>query len=80
MSHPDIMTVPPGLDEINSLRTELAIRDCDTTPVQQTRSMKEIAGLLGFSELSAFSRWFRTEFGSSPTAWRAGRGNGAQPA
>ncbi|MFG2092317.1 hypothetical protein [Streptomyces sp. NPDC048612] len=26
---------------------------------------------MGFSALSTFSRWFRAEFGTSPTAWRA---------
>lgn len=52
---------------VNATRAELAQRYV----TQQTRSLTDIAGLLGFSELSAFSRWFRTEFGSSPTAWRA---------
>lgn len=32
-------------------------------------SFTEIAVALGFSELSAFSRWFRGEFGMSPRAW-----------
>jgi AraC-like DNA-binding protein len=30
-----------------------------------------IAELMGFSALSAFSRWFRNEFGCSPSEWRA---------
>ncbi|WP_433860049.1 hypothetical protein [Streptomyces kronopolitis] len=29
---------------------------------------------MGFSAPSAFSRWFRDEFGTSPTAWRAAGG------
>jgi AraC-like DNA-binding protein len=52
---------------VNATRVALAQRYV----TQQTRSLTDIAELLGFSELSAFSRWFRTEFGSSPTAWRA---------
>jgi AraC-like DNA-binding protein len=35
------------------------------------RPFKEIAGMLGFSELSAFSRWFRNRFGRSASEWRA---------
>jgi AraC-like DNA-binding protein len=37
------------------------------------RSLTEISDLLGFSSLSAFSRWFREQFGCSPRAWRAAR-------
>ncbi|KPH97942.1 AraC family transcriptional regulator [Streptomyces sp. NPDC007896] len=35
------------------------------------RSLTEISDLLGFSSLSAFSRWFREQFGCSPRAWRS---------
>ncbi|MDV7354640.1 AraC family transcriptional regulator [Rhodococcus oxybenzonivorans] len=59
---------------VNSIRADLAQRYV----TQHTRSLTDIAGLLGFSELSAFSRWFRSEFGSSPTVWRAERGNEAR--
>ncbi|WP_406423037.1 AraC family transcriptional regulator [Streptomyces sp. NBC_00873] len=52
---------------LNATRAELARRYVG----HRKRSLTEVAELLGFSELSAFSRWFRTEFGSSPTAWRA---------
>jgi AraC-like DNA-binding protein len=34
-------------------------------------SITEISELLGFAAPSAFSRWFRRTFGTSPTAWRA---------
>jgi AraC-like DNA-binding protein len=34
------------------------------------RPLNEIAGMLGFSGLSAFSRWFRNRFGRSPSQWR----------
>ena len=34
------------------------------------RSMADVAGLLGFSAQSAFTRWFHAQFGCSPSAWR----------
>jgi AraC-like DNA-binding protein len=48
------------------VRTELAER---LVP-NPRRSLTEIAENLGFSELSAFSRWFRGQFGCSPKEWR----------
>jgi AraC-like DNA-binding protein len=36
----------------------------------RSRSMADVAGLLGFSAQSAFTRWFRAQFGCSPSAWR----------
>ncbi|NEW42215.1 AraC family transcriptional regulator [Nocardia cyriacigeorgica] len=50
---------------LDAVRTEHARRAID----QGTRSLTEIAAELGFSELSAFSRWFRQRFGVSPRAW-----------
>lgn len=35
--------------------------------------LSEVAYLLGFSELSGFSRWFRAEFECSPMSWRRAR-------
>lgn len=35
-----------------------------------SRSLTEIALLLGFAAPSAFSRWFSQHFGTSPSAWR----------
>jgi AraC-like DNA-binding protein len=32
-------------------------------------ALSEVAHLLGFSELSAFSQWFRAECDCSPTSW-----------
>ena len=52
---------------LNSVRIKLARQYVG----RQSRSLTEVAQLLGFSELSAFSRWFRREFGTSPKAWRA---------
>lgn len=34
-------------------------------------SLTRIATALGYSELAAFSRWFRRDFGHSPSQWRA---------
>lgn len=62
---------------LNAVRSELAER---LVP-NPRRSLTEIAGELGFSEPSAFSRWFRGQFGCSPTEWRrrtAGRRTGAR--
>jgi AraC-like DNA-binding protein len=33
-------------------------------------SLTEISQLLGFAAPSAFTRWFRQQFGTSPTRWR----------
>jgi len=38
--------------------------------------LSEIADVLGFSELSAFSRWFNRHFDCSPSTWRAGQTQG----
>lgn len=38
------------------------------------RSLSDVADLLGFSNQSAFSAWFRAQYGCSATAWRAARG------
>jgi AraC-like DNA-binding protein len=34
------------------------------------RSLTEVSRMLGFAAPSAFTRWFRQRFGSSPTQWR----------
>ena len=47
-------------------------RDMVTSVVEHgQRPLNEIAGMLGFSGLSAFSRWFRNRFGRSASDWRA---------
>jgi AraC-like DNA-binding protein len=51
---------------VNGVRIELARRYIQT----ERRSLTETAQLLGFSGLATFSRWFRTEFGTSATSWR----------
>jgi len=51
---------------LNAVRTELATRyigSCD-------RPLASVSELLGFSALSAFSRWFRRQFDCSVSQWR----------
>lgn len=51
---------------LNEVRRELAVRY-----VRDSRSpLSQAAAQLGFSEQSAFSRWFAAQFGKSPTRWR----------
>lgn len=38
--------------------------------IASNRSLGDIAGLLGFESLSAFTHWFRSVFGMAPSAWR----------
>jgi AraC-like DNA-binding protein len=33
-------------------------------------SLSRIADLLGYSVPSSFTRWFTTQFGTAPAAWR----------
>jgi AraC-like DNA-binding protein len=51
---------------VDDLRAEQAARFLRTTDL----SLTEMAETLGFSALSAFSRWFRQRFGCSATSWR----------
>jgi len=52
---------------LNATRTQLA----EQFVGNRRRSLTEISGLLGFSSPSAFSRWFRKQFGCSARDWRA---------
>ena len=52
---------------VNDVRTELVTRFIQN----RERPLYMVAESLGFSALSAFSRWFRTRFGRSASAWRA---------
>jgi AraC-like DNA-binding protein len=51
---------------VDSVRSELAVR------LLQSRraSLDAVADMLGFSGVSAFSRWFRDRFGTRPSEWR----------
>jgi AraC-like DNA-binding protein len=50
---------------LNGVRRDLALRYL----ASPTLSMIEVARLLGYSQPSSFSRWFKSEFGSPPTKW-----------
>lgn len=52
---------------LDGVRKELAMRYAQN----RQRPLFDIATLLGFSSLSAFSRWFSGQFGCSVTQWRA---------
>jgi len=53
---------------LDAVRAELVTRYVGN----RDRPLASVAELLGFSALSAFSRWFRGEFGCSVSEWRAG--------
>lgn len=52
---------------LEEVRGELALRHLE----RRERPFAEISGLLGFSEPSAFTRWFRTRYGCSPSHFEA---------
>jgi AraC-like DNA-binding protein len=52
---------------VDAVRTELVNRYVEN----RERPLGVVAEMLGFSELSAFSRWFKKRFGRSVSAWRS---------
>jgi AraC-like DNA-binding protein len=52
---------------LNQVRRELALRYLATS----ARSVTSVAALIGYATPSSFARWFSSEFGMSPAAWRA---------
>jgi AraC-like DNA-binding protein len=52
---------------VDAVRTELVNRYIEN----RERPLYVVAEMLGFSDSSAFSRWFRRRFGRSVSAWRA---------
>lgn len=58
-------------DILDGVRSDLAVKYL----TQYDRPLKDLAELLGFSEPSAFSRWFAGRFGCTATAWRQHRGS-----
>jgi AraC-like DNA-binding protein len=51
---------------LNEARRDLALRYVENRSFPLSR----VAGLLGYSRQSSFSRWFGESFGMSPSAWR----------
>ena len=58
---------------VDAVRVEIATR---MLPGSE-RPLTAVADMLGFSSLSAFSRWFSTRFRSSPSRWRMQQRAGA---
>lgn len=54
---------------MDSVRAELVTRYIEN----HDRPLASVSELLGFSALSAFSRWFKHQFGFNVTDWRGGR-------
>jgi AraC-like DNA-binding protein len=54
-------------DLLNGVRRDLAVRYL----ASPAYSMTEIARLLGYAQLSSFTRWFIGEFAEPPSRWRA---------
>lgn len=54
-----------GLSVINAIRVELA----EEYLLTSKRKLYEVAELLGFTSGADFSRWFRGQFGTSPSEW-----------
>lgn len=60
---------------VSEVRMEAAQRHL-SNPGQ---SVTDLAGMLGFSDISAFSRWFSSKFGCSPRRWRSHKPDPAGP-
>ncbi len=58
---------------LNQVRAEMVKQYVESTD----RPLYIVSELMGFSALSAFSRWFRDEFKCSPSGWRTARRRGA---
>ncbi len=52
---------------VDAVRDEIALRYLPSSP----RTLSDVAELLGFAGLSAFSKWFRRRHGATATEWRA---------
>ncbi len=63
------------LSIVDGVREDLVKRYIDS----DDRPLSEVATLVGFSSLSAFSRWFGGRFGCSVSKWRRRRGNAVAP-
>lgn len=54
-------------DILEGVRAGIVTRTLSNTD----RPLSALADMVGFSSLSAFSRWFRDRFGAAPSAWRS---------
>jgi AraC-like DNA-binding protein len=52
---------------VNEVRASVALRYLS----HRRYSVSDVADLVGFSEISSFSRWFSAEFGKPPSRWRS---------
>ncbi|MFJ2582251.1 AraC family transcriptional regulator [Kitasatospora aureofaciens] len=64
-------------ETFSSLLNQIRVQLAEQLVANPRRSLTEISELLGFSAPSAFSRWFRGQFGFSAKDWRSGRGMSA---
>ena len=64
------------LQIVDAVRVEIVARSLPS----RERRLSTLAQMLGFSSLSAFSRWFRTRFRASASTWRGERISGIQGA
>lgn len=53
-------------DLVNGVRRDLVVRYLES----RTYSLTRIAEMLGYGQLSSFTRWFIGQFGVSPSQWR----------
>jgi AraC-like DNA-binding protein len=60
---------------LDSVRHDLAVKYL----AHYDQPLKDLAELLGFSELSVFSRWFAHRFGCTATNWRHQQGSSKAP-
>lgn len=54
-------------DLLNEVRRELAERHL----ANPANSLTQVAALLGYAQLSSFTRWFQAEYQTAPSRWRA---------
>jgi AraC-like DNA-binding protein len=60
---------------LDGVRCDLAMKYLS----HYSQPLRDLAELLGFSELSVFSRWFAHRFGCTATAWRQQQAGGEVP-
>jgi AraC-like DNA-binding protein len=60
---------------VENVRQNLATQHLSAS----NRPLTDIAPLVGFESLRAFSRWFRASFETTPSGWRRSRGRGDWP-